>query len=311
MNESKLHIILNPASAGGRTGARQRKILRMVERHAGTSYTLHVTSRPLDATAFTRSAVRGGADHVIAVGGDGTIQEVVNGLFDNGSPRNPDCTLGIISSGTGQGLAQSLRLPEDIEEQVSVACCGTPRRVDIGRISLGNGNGKRPVRYFVNECQLGIGAHVVQSVSTRFKRFGGFLAFGWKTLIAAIGENAHSFVLSIDDAPEIVVPLLGLIIANGAYTGGGMHIAPSARLDDGAMDILMIHDQTVRARLRSFLKVYSGKHLESGTFTCTRARKITIGPAADVPLAADGELLGTVPCGIELLPRTLLVRTPE
>ncbi len=311
MNPTVTHIIINPASAGGRTGDRQQMIVQMIDRQIGTPCALHVTGGPLDAAAFARSAIEEGANHVIAVGGDGTIQEVVNGLFHNGSPHNPACTLGIISSGTGQGLAQSLGLPEDIAERVHVACCGRPHPIDVGRISMRNGNGKSRVQYFVNECQLGIGAHVVKSVSCRHKRFGGFLAFGWKTIVAAIGENAHSYVMSLDDGPEIMVPLLGLIIANGAYTGGGMHIAPAALLDDGFVDVLMIHDQTVRERLRGFMKVYSGKHLENGNFSCTRARKLTISPAADVLLEADGELLGTAPCEIELLRRTLLVRTPE
>ncbi len=309
MKPAKIHIVLNPASAGGRTGRHQQRILRAIERHISNAYRLHVTTGPLDATVLARSAVEEGAEHIIVVGGDGTIQETVNGILCDGHTHTPPCTLGIISSGTGQGFAQSLGLPSGFEDRVATACNGVPWAVDVGRISTNNNGRRRLISYFVNEAQLGLGASVVRTVQFRQKRLGGLLAFGWGTLVTALRENAHPFVISIDGGPESRESLIGLVIANGTYTGGGMNIAPDAVLDDGMMDILLMHDQSAWERIGNFAKVYSGRHTASDGFSCVQARTLTVGPASEILLAADGELLGSAPCEIDVLPRALVVKT--
>jgi len=305
----KIHVILNPASAGGKTGRRQRKILSAICTRFGTEYRLSVTRKPLDATESTRTAIRDGAELIIAVGGDGTIQEVVNGFFSNGLPLNPSCILGIISSGTGHGFAQSLGLPSDIEQQVDVICDGRLRAIDVGRVAFSDSHEERRSRYFVNECQVGFGAAVVQSVQSRRKLAGGLLAFGSSTLINAFRHRSQTLVITLDRVFEITQALVGLAIANGAYTGGGMNLAPRAEVDDGLLDILLIHEQSILERIRNFPKIYTGKHIELEGFSYYQAGEIAVSSTEKVLLAADGELLGSTPCRVEVLPQALQIKS--
>lgn len=305
----KINVIINPASAGGRTGWRQQKILSAIGTRFGTEYRLSVTRRPFDATESTRTAIRDDAELIVVVGGDGTVQEVVNGFFAGGEPLNPSCTLGIISSGTGQGLAQSLGLPPEIERQVDIICDGEPRAVDVGRIGYSDNAGNARDRYFINECQLGLGAVVVKSIRSSHKRVGGRLAFGTSALVSALRHRSQPLVIKLDNDFEITQSLLGLVIANGAYTGGGMNLVPQARVDDGLLDVLLIHEQSICDRVRNFPKIYSGKHLVSRGFSSFQAAEIVVSSAAKVLLAADGELLGSTPCRAEVLPRALLVKS--
>ena len=301
----RTHIILNPASSGGRTGRRRQHILRVLEGCLGREFSLCVTRRPLEATESARAAIEDGSELIIAAGGDGTIQEVVNGFFSNGQPLNPSCTLGIISSGTGHGLAQSLALPPDFERQVDIVCSGRTRLMDVGKISFLGDNGKVAGRYFVNECQIGIGAAVVRGVQSRQKRLGGLLAFGLGTFLQALLYRENLLTMSLDGALEITQSLVGVVVANGSHTAGGMNLAPRAHLDDGVLDVLLIHEQSITERVRNFPRIYSGRHVESEKFSYYQAEEISIGSAESVFVAADGEFLGSTPCQIQVLAKAL------
>jgi diacylglycerol kinase (ATP) len=305
----KTHVIFNPASAGGRTARRQRQIFNAIESRFGKAYSVCVTRGPLQATESVRLAVSRGVELIIAVGGDGTIQEVVNGFFSNGQQMNPSCVLGIVNSGTGQGLAQSLGLPSGIERQVDIICDGKPHAIDVGRIGYSNLTGNARERHFINECQLGLGASVVKGVESTHKRLGGLLAFGTSTLVNALRSRPQPLVIRLDNTFEITQSLLGLAIMNGAHTGGGMNLVPQAKVDDGFLDVLLIHEQSIGDRVRNFPKIYSGRHVGSEGFSCFQAAEIAVSTAGKVPLAADGEVLGSTPCRVDVLPRALLVKS--
>ena len=151
----RTHVIINPVSAGGKTGAKQPEILSALDRRIGKGYSLCVTSRPLEAGFSARNAIMDGSKLIIAIGGDGTIQETVNGFYSDGRLINPSCQLGIIDSGTGHGFAQSLDLPAGLDEQLEVIQRGETRSIDIGRATFSGDYGERREHYFVNECQAG------------------------------------------------------------------------------------------------------------------------------------------------------------
>jgi len=308
MSRTKIDVLLNPASSGGRTGQKRSQILAVLERYLGRSYSLHLTRRPLEATSLAREAILAGSELVITIGGDGTIQEAVNGFFAGGRPLNPDCRLGVINAGTGHGFAQSMGFPSDIEGQCAQIADGATRPVDIGRVVFSDGNGSPAERYFVNECQAGIGGEVVKKVHAGNKKLGGTLAFGLATLAAAWAYPNRTMTVSVDGAPPITGKFIAVVCANGNSMAGGMHLAPEAKIEDGLLDILFMHEQTRSERLRNFPKIYSGSHLGSPKFSCSRGRSISLTSEENVALEADGELLGRLPCRIEILPSALQVR---
>ena len=309
MGERGTHVILNPASSAGRTGRRQAGILAAIERHLGREFSLCVTKRPDQATSSAREASLRGAKLIIAVGGDGTIQEVVNGMMKAGRPPDRRPQLGIINAGTGHGFAQSVGLPAGIDDQCAGIALGAVRRIDIGRATSVNGRGQRAERYFVNECQAGIGGRVVERVQGGYKKLGGFLAFGLATLTAALSYPNRSIRFSVDDGPEYEGEFLGIVAANGNVMAGGMRLAPQATVEDGRLDILFMHGQLLPERLRNFPKIYSGTHLASPKFSCLRGRSISLASREPVPFEADGEMFGYLPCRIEVLPSALELRT--
>jgi len=306
--KEKMHVIINPASASGKTGQRQAHILSILERIFGKDYSLCVTTQPLEATSSARKAALAGCSLIIAAGGDGTIQEVVNGLFSGGKPLSPYCSLGIINSGTGQGFAQSLGLPADIESQSESIGNGQTRLIDIGRAIFSNGNGSYVERYFVNECQAGIGGEVVKRIRPGHKKIGGLLAFGVSTLATALNYPNRRISVSVDGGAKTSGRFIGIVAANGNFMAGGMKLAPQAKVEDGLLDILFIHEQTLGERLRNFPKIYSGSHVASPKFSYFKAKSISLASEEDVSLEADGELWGYLPCRIEVLPASLNVR---
>lgn len=308
MSGKSTHIIVNPVSAGGKTGKRLGEILPGVEKYFGKQYSLSVTQEPLQAWHLASNAVKDGARLVIAVGGDGTLQEVVNGLFLNGHLINPECHLGIVSSGTGKGFAQSIGLPPSLDTQLQLIHNGRCKSVDIARVDYRNGNGDPSHRYFLNECQLGIGGEVVRSVQHNHKRLGGTLAFGLGTLETTFRYRNQSMIVTANRQEAISGLFTGVVIANGAYTGGGMNLAPGARVDDGHLNVLLMHNLSLVQRLKVFPRIYSGSHIRSRLFSYFDASSIAIEAEERVLVEADGELLGTTPCSVTVLPSQLLVR---
>jgi len=304
----KTHVILNPAAAGGKTGRNEAVILSVLKRSLGEGFSLCRTREPGEATRSAREAALAGATLVVAVGGDGTAQEVVNGLFAGGAPLHPACSLGLISAGTGNGFAQSLGLPADLESQAAGLRRGQTRRVDLGRVVSANGDGSPRERYFINECQAGIGGEVVQRVREGRKRWGGFLAFGLTTLGAILDYPNRRVAISVDGRRTLSGPFIGIVAANGSVMAGGMRLAPRADVYDGLLDILLIHGQTLGERLRHFPKIYSGRHLDSPKFSYFRATSLSLSSSDGVAFEADGEFLGRLPCRVEVLPSALRLR---
>jgi len=304
-------VIINPASAAGRTGRRFREITKAIGKYLGNGCSVHTTSRPLEAQYLARSAALAGCHLIVVVGGDGTVSETVNGLFENGRLVNQECELGIISSGTGEGLARSMRLPLRVEEALRAIVNGDTRAIDVGRISFRDQRARERERYFVSECQFGIGAEVVRRAINGRKRLGGALAYGLTTLSVALSYQNRKMTVEIDGVQRITRLLLGGSVGNGDCTAGGMHLTPVAKPDDGTLDLLLMHEASIVQRLRSFPKIYSGRHLESEGFSYYSAKSISLLSDVNVPVAADGELVGSLPCTIEVLPASLLVRCPQ
>lgn len=309
MPNHEIHFVLNPASGAGKTRSKIPTILRLINHSFGSSYSLHMTCGPLDATSSTSKALRNGARLVVAIGGDGTIQEVVNGMFSNGHLIDPECRLGIINCGTGHGFAQSLGLPSSIEAQMDLLTAGDCRAIDLGRVSFRDCRGEIRRRYFVNECQLGIGASVVRRVQGQHKKLGGAVAFGLGVLETVFEHENQTIAMTLDRKEAIEGMVTGIVVANGAFTGGGMNLAPTARLDDGTLKVLVMHDLSVWERLQSFPRIYTGSHLRMPIFSYHETTSLNVESRESVRVEADGELLGETPCVVEAIPSVLKVQS--
>jgi YegS/Rv2252/BmrU family lipid kinase len=304
-----IHIILNPASGAGRTRSKLPTIRHLINHFFGSSYSLHITRGPLDATLSASEAVRNSSRLIVAIGGDGTIQEVVNGMFANGHLINPACKLGIIDCGSGHGFAQSLGLPASMEAQMEILKAGDCRTIDLGSVSYRDSRGEIRQRYFANECQLGIGASVVRRVQDQHKRLGGTLAFGLGVLETVFEHENQTIAIALDRKEAIEGKVTGIVVANGAFTGGGMNLAPTARLDDGTLKVLVMHDLSIWQRLQSFPRIYTGSHLRMSLFSYHETTSLHVESRESVRVEADGELLGETPCLVEAIPSVLTVQS--
>ncbi len=303
-------IIINPASAACKTARRIPSIVTALERRFSRRCAFALTRGPGDAMRLAGEAVRDCFSLVVAVGGDGTFHEVVNGIMAASQGCVPSCPLGLISSGSGQGFAGSLRLPPTLDEQVRLIAEGPCRAVDVGVLSTRRDPGGWSDHYFINECQIGIGADVVCSTGRVKKAAGGLLGYGLAAFSAIFRSPNADLSLTIDDGEEPSCSVLGLAIGNGDRTAGGMSLTPGAELDDGVLNLLTIHGLGLADRLRSFPKIYSGAHVGAQGFSYRGVKRCRVVGSVPLAVAADGELMGRLPCVISVLERALLVTAP-
>jgi diacylglycerol kinase (ATP) len=286
----------------------QPQILESIRRWHGHDLSVCVTERPGHARVSAERASAHGCELILAVGGDGTINEIVNGMLAGDKESNTHVDLGIISCGTGHGLAQSLGIPPSIDRQAQIAAGNQTRCIDAARAGFQEVNGEHTTRYFINECQIGIGAAVVERVGSQQKRFGGLVAYGLGTLMLLKDHPNQTIRVTVDCNHPITQSFVGICVGNGARTAGGIRLTPLAQLDDGLMDVLYLHGQPFSRRLLLFPRVPSGRHIHSGHCSYFKARHITFSSDEHVPVAADGEMLGSLPCTIDIIPGALRVR---
>ena len=267
------------------------------------NFRFFITQDSLQAESVVRFSIKEGGEMIIAIGGDGTIQSVVNGFFEDNNIINKDCVLGIISSGTGQGLVQSLSIPSDILSQVELIKRNKTQYLDVGRIQFKDRNKSR---YFMNEFQAGIGGAVVKNVSVNLKKYGGKFSFGLGALATVFSCKPEIMDFIIDDK-RVIRNLLGIVVSNGKYTGGGMQLTPNASLTDGLFDVLLIPSMPHLKRLFVFPRIYSANHINLNGFECFRARKLRILNTNCSLIEADGELINDKCSTIEIVPHCLKV----
>lgn len=258
-----------------------------------------------DAQAIARAAVEQGAERIIAVGGDGTISEVINGI----GPDFERVTLAIVPGGTGNDLARCLDLPTMEEGLLERAVRGEGRAVDVVRVR------EPEAHYFLNVASCGFGGDVADSVTTEAKERWGASAY-WMAAASRIVElERHAVHLRIDDH-EIDLHIFGVQIANGRYVGGGFPIAPLALLDDGLLDLIIIPaDSPAELIARGFERIIAWTQGDDGPFPSRGKRVRITGGASEggggMKIWTDGEARGAGDIDMEVLPRALRVVTGD
>lgn len=275
-------------------------------RQALGGYTLLLTESPGHATELVRKALREGHDRIISVGGDGTHNEVVNGFFEDDSLLNPEASLAIVPAGTGSDLARTLLLPRGVDALPYVVDARY-MRVDVGRVRYTTPDGEQDVRHFINIADFGAGGEVVKRVNRSSKFFGGFLSFLWGSISTlALYEN-REIQIEIDGV-EMSGRINNVMVANGQYYGGGMHVAPHARLDSRAFDVYVIGDVGKAEAVINLPKLYRGRLLRKpDKVRYFRASRVFADSSQEVLLNLDGEQPGRLPVSIQLLPSVLKV----
>ncbi len=295
-------VIVNPLAGAGRTAKKWPQIMDLLK-SIGLRFEYDLTEAPGHAIELAKSAARKGYELVVSVGGDGTINEIANGLYDAGNIR--DVTLGIISTGAGADYIRTIGIHRHYKE----ACqrLTNPRKlvVDLGVVEYVS-NGQTARRLFVNFAGLGFDAEVVKATTQRFKALGSTPSYLMGLLTTFLFYETKQVSLILDGQPE-ERRVWTILMSNGKYGGGGMLAAPNADPADGLLDVVVIGDLSKLDLLKSLPRIYKGTHLSHPKVTVKRAREIDIRPRQQMSLQADGELLGQAPAHVYMLPAALNV----
>jgi YegS/Rv2252/BmrU family lipid kinase len=302
-------VVVNPHSAGGKTEKKWPQLRETIHEAYGPFEALFTTA-PGDATRLTREALRGGADLVVAMGGDGTINEVVNGFFDGNKATSPTAAFGVLPAGTGGDFIKTLGVSKDVRAAAAELKASTPRSIDVGRLTFTGHDGTEQTRHFINIASFGISGLVDQMVNDSSKALGGTLSFAVSTLRAGMKYKNAAVRLVLDGGAPKEGKIYNVAVANGRYFGGGMKVAPDASLDDGLFDVITMGDFGFGDLLLRGLDIYSGKHVTNPKVTVHRAKKVEATPTdgAEVLLDVDGEQPGRLPASFEILGGGLKVR---
>jgi diacylglycerol kinase (ATP) len=291
-------IIVNPAAGAGSTHRKWPEIRSLLQK-TGFSFDSTFTEERGHAIEIARTAAADGYRYLVAVGGDGTIHEVANGLLQ--TPNSKEIGLGAICTGTGSDLSRSVGIPHDYRQACLALTRGRSRRIDGGLVSYQK-NGESYQRYFLNYAGIGFDAAVTEATEKLPKYFGGTIPYLFGLLRTFLRYRNKEVVFRIaDQAPETATAL-SIVVANGGYFGGGMHVAPEATLDDGLFDILIIGDFGKLELLRVFPRIYKGTHLSYPKVRLERSHRISIESSQRLLLHADGEVLGEGPISLAILP---------
>ncbi len=309
---AKASVILNPRARHGKVGRKLSALEDTFRRELGGRYNLVFlpTESPGHATELCRDALRQGAELIVAVGGDGTFHEVVNG-FRLAEKLDGKVPLALLSRGTGGDTRRTLGLPTEPMAFCRMVLSGKTRRVDLGLAEFRDAAGAEVVHGYLNIGEFGIGGDVVAQVNKGSKRFGGFLSFLSAALIALVRYRPKEVDIRIDGGPKERRTLLFLAAANCRYFGGGMLVAPRADPGDGLLDAVIVDYQGFWKLIVNLPRIYRGTHL---TLPNVEFRKVTRVEATPVDgpvlLDLDGEQPGLLPVVFRILPGALRICVP-
>lgn len=293
-------VIVNPASASGGTGETWPQIASDLRAQFGAFRVLFTKHRG-DAATLAGDAARRGAKLIIACGGDGTVSEVANGILASGK----DAELGILPSGTGGDFRRTLEIPARSRDAARILHTGRTVRIDVGRVTYIDHAGKDATRYFVGVASCGMSTKVIARVKEDKVSFVNAL------LKTAMQNAPVQLLVQLDDAHDRQLTVANLCVANARYFGGGMKIAPDAKLTDGKLDVVSVGDLSALKLFTSAPRVYLGSHLSMPEVSHALARKVSVRPAdsrTEVALEIDGELPGRLPATFQIIPEALRVR---
>lgn len=292
-------------SSNGSTGKRWPELA-----HRASQLGLHgetlFSERPGHLIELAEQAARDGAELIVAVGGDGTLNEAVNGVMLAGTPTE----IATIPLGTGMDFVRTHAIPNRFEDAVRTAVSGATRTIDVGRVSYRTWDGHDAERYVANVGSVGMSAAVAQRANGMSKAIGGKATFFY-ALVRVFFEWENTIVrVELEGGEKREARMHDVIVANGRWHGGAMLLAPDAQPDDGLFDVVLIGDINKRDFITTAPKIYKGTYLAHPKVELLRASAVTVDAPEPLPIELDGEQVGTTPARFEIVPRALRVRVP-
>jgi diacylglycerol kinase (ATP) len=312
-------VIVNPQAGNGRTRRDWRKIEDGLE-SIFPLMSVTATGGPGQTARLVRDALREGHLDIIAVGGDGTINEAINGFFYRGAPVSSDAVFSFITTGTGGDFRKSFGIEAGWEAGIARLKQSRVRKLDVGRVSCLSPQGEPVVRYFINIASFGISGHIAHRVNRAHIAtfFGGTFAFALHSAIALLGWRECRVRLMAPEAGgqktsyDEIAGISTVAVANGQYFGGGMQVAPNAQPNDGQFDLVIMGGTHKGRLLKDMRAIHSGAHLDNPAVRVVRASRLTAAPTVDtngpVLIETDGESAGVLPATFEILHNAINLR---
>ena len=249
---------------------------------------------------------------IVAVGGDGTLNEVVNGFFRNGAPLPTTSKLAMVPLGTGGDFRRTLRIPVDPRQAIDVLRSGMVRRLDAGCITYTTADGATAIRHFINIADAGYGGEVVNRVGNGTKRFGS-AAYMIGGIGALLRYKNKPMTVEVDRARYDLPKAVQVVVANCQYFGGGMKMAPSASPTDGVFDVILIKNAGKIELLRGMNDIRNGRHLDQSNpnMELMYGKRVAVSSPEKVRLDIDGEAVGFLPALFEIQPGAIEFVTPR
>jgi YegS/Rv2252/BmrU family lipid kinase len=300
----KTFFVVNPRSANGETGRRWAEYQARIQRSIpDAAYAF--TTGPMDAAKLAKKAIQDGFGCVVAVGGDGTINEVTNGFFDGEKALNPEAALGVLPRGTGGDFRKTFDWDTDLDESVQRLARANTRPFDVGHLEFVGHDGQKATRLFANICSFGASGQVDAEVNKSSKALGGALAFTIGGAKALLKYSDAKVTVTFDGGAAETMPVTTLSVCNGRFFGGGMKVAPRADPFDGKFDITIWSGFGVKDFLFKMSMIRDGRHVDMAgvrTRTCTRIEATS---DREVLIDCDGEQPGRLPCAMKILPSAI------
>jgi diacylglycerol kinase (ATP) len=329
-------IIVNPKSASGLTGKNWDNLHLMIKRLFGDNIQVAFTEKSGDGIRLTTNFIKKGFKKIVAIGGDGTINEVANGFFEedirihgnennsNGNdsflnqavlkPINSDVVMAVFPCGTRNVLVKSLDLPAEFGE-----CCQNfeackLQKIDVISVRATNveNHSKAAIRIFLNAAEIGIGAEIIDKAKKVRNVVNSRVISTMTGLFSTVPAYESSLCeISIDDGHENILTKMTMgVIANGKFLGGGFKAAPKANISDGLLDIVILKESSDLEMIENFLNIKDGNYTNEGDVFYRQAKKVAIKSKEnrDIPITIDGEPIGILPATFEVLQNALTIR---
>lgn len=297
-------FLVNPASGNGSTGRDWAKI-EETARQVGLAGEARFSRAPGEMIDLAARAADQGAELLVVIGGDGTVNEAVNGVLRS---RRDSIELAVVPRGTGDDFARTFRIPTELGAALALAARGAAKPVDAGHARFETDQGPTE-RYFANFAGAGISGAIARRGAATSRRLGARAAYMWATVtVFARWQSVRMTVAA--DAEQREGRMYEVLVCNGAYAAGGMRVAPDAVPDDSLLDAVLIGDVTKPEFLTTFPKIYRGTHVGHPKVEVLRARTVAVDADVSLPVVLDGEQPGTTPARFEVVPGALRLRVP-
>lgn len=303
----KTFFVVNPNSANGSTGKRWAELQAKVAR-ALPDFSHAFTERQMHAADLARKAIHDGFECIVAVGGDGTINEVTNGFFENGKAINPKAALGAVTRGTGGDFRKTFGWDTDFDAALQRIASGKNIPFDVGELEFRAHDGQTGKRYFANICSFGVSGVVDQEVNRSSKALGGKLSFMLASAKAIMKYEDRKVRFSADGGPFEDVMVTTLSVGNGKYFGGGMKVCPDADVSDGQFDVTIWSGYGLADFALKQGSLYNGEHVKWPGTRLLKCKTFRAESAQEVLIDCDGEQPGKLPCTMTVLPAAIQLR---